>query len=134
MVTEDLIHTILFYISLWFIVINARHSEPTNSILTVLDGNLIEQFPLHLPWVRIEKLEGSHVSILLMAIQVMLKKFTMSFLLITRETNRLKYRTTWRVAALESDYHLSCILIKRKAFVAIATMFLWIISRHREIW
>lgn len=47
-----------------------RHSEPTNSLMVTLDGSLMEEFPLHLPWVRMEKLAGEHVSILLMAIQV----------------------------------------------------------------
>lgn len=53
-------------------VISVRHSESTNSLLASLDGSVIENFPLHLPWVRIEKLAEDRVSVLLMAIQVII--------------------------------------------------------------
>lgn len=51
-------------------VINVRNSEVTHSVMATMDGVPIETFPVHLPWVRIEKLPGEQVSVLLMAIQV----------------------------------------------------------------
>lgn len=51
-------------------VISMRHSEPTNSVMATLDGEPIETYPVHLPWMRMEKLPGEQISVLLMAIQV----------------------------------------------------------------
>ena len=40
--------------------------------MATMDGVPIDNFPVHLPWVRIEKLPGEQVSVLLMAIQVII--------------------------------------------------------------
>ena len=55
-------------------VVEMRRSEPTNSILAVLDGKLVEdsQLPVHMPWATMEKLPGGEqfMTVLLTAIQV----------------------------------------------------------------
>lgn len=51
-------------------VVNLRHSEPTHSVMATLDGEPLENYPVHLPWMRLEKLPGEQISVLLMAIQV----------------------------------------------------------------
>ena len=38
--------------------------------MATLDGLPIETYPVHLPWMRMEKLPGEQISVLLMAIQV----------------------------------------------------------------
>lgn len=53
-------------------VINIHRSEATKSIISSIDNELVDKFPRHLSWMRMEKLAGERVSVLLLAIQVSL--------------------------------------------------------------
>lgn len=74
-----------------------------------MDGVPVDNFPVHLPWVRIEKLPGEQVSVLLMAIQVTIK--LQGFVVGKCNQNglscRWKYLITCTVEASKFDFRLN---------------------------
>ena len=58
-------------------VIEIQRSAKT--VIATVDGRRVDKFPLHLPWMRMEKLTGEQVIALLIAIQVFDTSFIQLF-------------------------------------------------------
>ena len=60
-------------------VIEIQRSEAAKTVIATVDGRRVDKFPLHLPWMRMEKLTGEQVIALLIAIQVFDTSFIQLF-------------------------------------------------------
>ena len=74
--------------------IQLRRSEAAQTVIASLDGNLVDKFPVYLPWTRMEKLPGEEVTVLLLAVQVEVSYYFHNFAFSVRLPSQLYLNKT----------------------------------------